>query len=268
MNIGSAERKILRKEEVFVGDLNKNFAENANNQSVERSLAEIDAAIALITKKIASSEAELSKPAVVSGASKSKLIGSAIFMIVSVLAMVFSSFAYFTASTNSAQNRIATGTIAVDFVGLNAPGASGGSSGTELDPIKFLPGYVEMRDVYVNNTGDAPIYIRAKTKTEITLSNTYSAYSDMVDPSLVIFDIDTEKWVLRDGYYYYHVALEGGKSSPELFNKIEFSPVMGNIYKDSIIEITVLFEMVQASNNGATVFDAVGWTTSSEGGEP
>ena len=182
--------------------------------------------------------------------------------------MVFSSFAYFTASTNSAQNRIATGTVEVDFVGLNTPGASGGASGTELDPIKFLPGYVEMRDVYVNNTGDAPIYIRAKTKTEITLANAYSAYSDKVDPSLVLFDIDEDKWVLRDGYYYYSVALKGGESTPEFFTKIEFSSAMGNIYKDSIIKITVLFEMVQASNNGATVFDAVGWTTSSEGGAP
>ena len=251
-----------------MADLNNNFNENASKESVEKALAEIDAAIALINKKIASNELEASKPAVVSTASKSKLIISAVFMIVSVCAMIFSSFAYFTASSNSSQNRIASGSVEVDFVGLNTPGASGGSSGTELDPIRFLPGYVEMRDVYVKNTGDAPIYLRAKTKIEITLAQAYSAYSDKIDTSLVLFDVDENVWVLRDGYYYYADMLEGGESTPEFFTKIKFSDAMGNIYKDSIVKITVLFEMVQATSNGATVFDAVGWTTSSEGGAP
>ena len=68
-----------------MADLNNNFNENASKESVEKALAEIDAAIALINKKIASNELEASKPAVVSTASKSKLIISAVFMIIYII---------------------------------------------------------------------------------------------------------------------------------------------------------------------------------------
>ena len=43
---------------------------------------------------------------------------------------------------------------------------------------------------------------------------------------------------------------------------------MGNIYKDSKISVKVLLEVVQSNGNGATVFDAVGWTSATEGGAP
>jgi len=42
---------------------------------------------------------------------------------------------------------------------------------------------------------------------------------------------------------------------------------MSNLYQKSKVYYTVRLEIVQSNNNGATVFDAVGWPVE-EGGEP
>ena len=40
---------------------------------------------------------------------------------------------------------------------------------------------------------------------------------------------------------------------------------MGNLYKDSKINLKVRIEVVQASSNGESVFDAVGWPSENGG---
>ena len=60
--------------------------------------------------------------------------------------------------------------------------------------------------------------------------------------------------------------LRGGKTSDELFDEIKFSEEMGNIYKGSTIYVNIVFEVVQASNNGTNALEAVGWKTDAEGG--
>ena len=134
--------------------------------------------------------------------------------------------------------------------------------------MEALPGYKEIREVYATNTGALSLYVRAKTDVGITLNDRYSEYQDEIDTSLVIFDIDDEYWRKSGDFYYYSVALQGGETTPVLFSEIKFSESMGNIYKDSTIKVTVLFEIVQANNNGATPEEAVGWPSGSEGGAP
>ena len=48
-----------------------------------------------------------------------------------------------------------------------------------------------------------------------------------VDLGLVTMDIDTEKWVARDGFYYYADALKPGETSAPLFTAVTFLDAAG-----------------------------------------
>lgn len=236
-----------------------------SKDDIRKAIAELDAAISKLNEKFSDAPAVAVKKDIISASTKGKLIVTALLICFSVFAMLLSSYAYFTASTDSSENRIVAGTVGVDVVNLGSS-APGGSAGTELDPIKILPGYVEMREIYAKNTGDIALYVRARTETAITLSEGNSGRQSEVDNSLVIFDIDDTYWKYRDGYYYYALPLLAGEVTSELFSQILFSKDMGNLYKDSTIRVKIVFEMVQFNNNGSNVFDAAGWASASEGG--
>jgi len=260
-----------------VDNFNNNHSE-MDAESIKKAIADIDAKLARLGEQLSDSAPAAPTARVVSTSSQKKMFVSAFLVLIAMISMVVSSLAYFTTSQHSSGNMIATGSVSVDFVdldysssggGSSGGGSSGGgSSGTELDPIPFMPGYSREQKVYAVNNGGISIYLRAKIETEITLDAKYASYSDEIDTSLVVFDIDENFWTLKDGYYYYSVPLHSGKISPELFTEILFSPAMGNIYKDSTIKIKLTFEMVQANGNGGNVFEAVGWPTESQGGTP
>ena len=249
-----------------MGDLNKRSNTSLENENT--TISQIDAAIVSISSKLEKLSFEEKPQPVVSASAKGKMIASAIIMVVAVVSMVFSSLAYYTAFIHSSGNTISTGSIKVEFVDLNTPSSAGGSAGTELDPISFMPGHVELRDVYAINSGSMPLYLRAYVTVIITLDDLYASYSDEIDTSLVHFDIDDDVWKNVGGYYYYHQALLGGQITPEFFSEVTFDESMGNIYKDCTVKIIVNFQMVQAQGNGENVFEAVGWPTTSEGGAP
>ena len=233
------------------------------NRITERSMADIDAAIARISSRLENVKRGPMEPEIVSVATKGKLIAAFVAMFITLFSMVFSSYAYFTATSSSSENRISSGDARVDIVDLaGAPG----SPGTELSPIRVLPGQVEHFEIYANNIGNMPLYVRAKTVVNFTLSDRYASRQGEVDTSLVIFNISDESWKKVGDYYYYVSPLAVGQKTPEFFTTITFSENMGNIYKDSTITVKVVFEIVQASNNGDSVFDASGWATYAEGG--
>ena len=237
-------------------------------ESIKKAIADIDARLARLGEQLSDSTPVAPAVRMVSTSSQKKMFVSAFLVLIAMISMVVSSLAYFTTSQHSSGNMIATGSVSVDFVDLDYSSSGGGSSGTELDPIPFMPGYSREQKVYAVNNGGISIYLRAKIETEITLDAKYASYSDEIDTSLVVFDIDENFWTLKDGYYYYSVPLLSGETSPELFTEILFSPAMGNIYKDSTIKIKLIFEMVQANGNGGNVFEAVGWLSESQGGTP
>ena len=228
---------------------------------------ELDAAIAKISARLSAQDAALKAKVSVFSAARIKFIISSVVMIIAVFSMAMSTLAYFTANVSSGNNVISTGSSNVEFVDLNSS-VPGRPSGTELDPIRFMPGYKEQRKIYAVNKGGMPVYLRAKAETLITLDSAYSYYQEQVDDSLILFHYDSLNWTFKDGYYYYNTALVSGRTSSELFESIEFSSAMGNYYKDASVRITVTFQTVQANNNGDTVFDAVGWAADGEGGTP
>lgn len=240
---------------------------NANDSTVtDKTISELDEAIARLSAKLENFTPSTAGTTVISSTAKGKLIATAIFMIIAMFALVFSSYAWFTSTIASSNNNISTGTAGVKLVELTYPEENGGTTGTELDPINVMPGYVAIREIYAHNTGDIPLYVRARTETSISLAQLYSAQVASVDPSLILFNIDEENWIKNGDYYYYAHSLLSNQTTPEFFSEITFSSAMGNEYKNSTITVKVIFEMVQATNNGASVLEAVGWPTNAEGG--
>ena len=244
-------------------ELNNGQSRETEHKDVNINLAELDATIARLRERMEASTHEPINIDAVSIVTKGKMIVAAIFMVISMCVLALSSYAWFTASTASNQNIIQSGTAGVEFADLSLPG---GSTGTELDPIHILPGYVEEREVYAKNVGGVSLYVRAKVVSTIVLEERYASRENEIDTSLIRFDFNESAWTKNGDYYYLNEPLRGGRTSADLFSEIKFSEEMGNIYKDSTIYVKVVFEVVQSSNNGANALEAVGWKTEVEGG--
>lgn len=198
---------------------------------------------------------------------KAKIVAICITMAVTVVSFVCSTLAYFTDSATASGGMIAAGRAEVEIVDITYPYGSDVSVGAD-DPIDIMPGYEISKKLVVRNIGDLPLYIRVRIQSEITLADAARGREAEIDPSLVGYDINTEHWEYRDGYYYYRSVLGHGNESISPFTKVSFSERMGNLYKDSTIRFNLRVEVVQANNNGTNVFDAVGWSDAStyEGG--
>ena len=196
---------------------------------------------------------------------KKKLITTVFAMIVIVASFVYGTMAYFTDSVTSTNSIIATGNAKATV--LNVTFAEGSSAplpaGAEID---VLPGAHYAKSVSAKNTGSYPIYVRGKIDCKITLSEQNAGREGDIDYSLVISEIDTENWIYKDGYYYYNKPIHNGETTTSLVDSVSFSTKMGNMYKSSKVYFDVRIEIVQANNNGTSVFDAEGWPLS-EGGD-
>ena len=161
--------------------------------------------------------------------------------------------AFFTADER-AHNVITTGNVDIELVEM--------MENNEGELVEFenqngvMPGMDVSKIVTVKNTGEQPAYVRIVVDKTISLAD---GSTENVDTSLVTYDINTEKWTDRDGYYYYNEPLAAGLETEPLFTAVSFSEEMDNLYQSSQIEINIQAQATQVANNGATVFEAAGW---------
>jgi hypothetical protein len=212
----------------------------------------------------------VSKPKedVVSASVKKKMtVMLAVIMVITVT-FVYSSYAYFTATVDSASNVIKAGDVFFDIADVSGggtpgtPGTPGGSFGEAgVDNIRIFPGSKVEGDISAVNNGAVSLYVRAIIYTTITLNERYEHRKDEIDVSHVIFDINNTNWIKSGDYWYYDHAIVHGEKTLKLVEGIHFDDDMGNIYKDSVVEVKVRFEVVQANGNGSTPFEATGWPT-------
>ena len=200
---------------------------------------------------------------------KKQMIGIIAGLSLTAAAFSYSTVAYFTDDASFSGNIISAGVARVDFVDETMPFNSFDQP-LFGEPIDIMPGYVVEKNVFVKNVGTLPLYVRAKLTPVIELSEKEAGNEHLIDYSLIEYTLNLVNWQYLDGYYYYLTPLAGGKSTENLISAVKFSKQMGNLYKDSRISLTINMEVVQSNNNGATVFDAVGWPSrapeASEGG--
>ena len=244
-----------------MNDENKNLQSGASAEELERAIARLESKLQSMDSRLSSCDTSMSKMGGKMGVFKKKLLVTAIATGVAATSFALSTYSYFIDSTFASGNQIHTGYASVELMNV-----TDSLPGDPDAPIKIMPGCVVEKSVSAKSTGSYPLYVRIRLESAITLDERYAEHASEIDLSLVSFDIDRENWIEKDGYYYYKEALKQNETTPELMTEIQFSKEMGNIYKDSTITVHVRLEVVQANNNGDTVFDAVGWTTPEEGG--
>jgi hypothetical protein len=187
-------------------------------------------------------------------------------------ALVSTSLAYFTAGLVAEGNIIGTGSIEYEVIDLyyTADSPEGMPPvDNVIEVAGIFPGETVLRSVSAANRGATPLYVRARIDCDITLAEGYKHLSGEIDKSLITYGINGDAWMRAatdDGYYYYTAPLSKGATTPSFIDRVSFSKAMGNMYKDAVIKVRVTIEMVQANDNGATVFDAIGWPAAEQGG--
>lgn len=183
---------------------------------------------------------------------KKRILSIAILMIgLSIIAS--GTNAYYTAE-ETAHNVIASGNIDIALIEMSE------NENGEMVPFEnvngVMPGKKISKIVIVKNTGSQPAYVRVKVEKTVTLRDGTVEIGDL---PFLSYDINTEKWTEKDGYYYYNMALDVGNETEPLFTVVKFSKDMGNVYKKSKVELNIQAYATQVANNGESALGALGW---------
>lgn len=183
---------------------------------------------------------------------KKIMLGAAFVFCLSIMA--YGTNAFFT-SEEQVHNVITTGDIDIDLIEMMEP-EDGGDLVPFEDQTGVMPGTEVSKIVTVKNTGGQPAYIRVKVDKAIILAD---ESSDNVDLSLVTYNLNTEHWTEKDGFYYYNEVLAVDAETEPLFTAVTFASEMGNMYQGSNAEIDVQAQATQVANNGTSALEALGW---------
>lgn len=190
---------------------------------------------------------------------RNSLLATFALLLVTMTIFVGQTFAYFTDSQHSQQNRISSGHLDVSIVEMDEEGNLDFSG----QPLRMMPATVVNygSGVAIKNTGTLPMYVRIKVEKKILQSeNPISpGWEHLIDCNFMAGDTDTYHWVYHEGYYYYKVALQAGEKTPLLFDKVLFSPNMGNEFKNCSIQFILVCQSVQTNGNSDDPLAAWGW---------
>ena len=181
-----------------------------------------------------------------------------IAIVVICLALITGgTYAYFTTS-DTARNVITSGGIEVKVVEQQL--VNGTLQPYPNQPIQVMPATTVSKIVSVQSTEQA-----AWVRMNFTLTVYDAEGKEMEIPADelaegIVIDPDATNWTQKDGWWYYNTAVKGGETTKPLFEEVEFSgPHMDNKYQLCTVVIDVTAQAVQQANNGATVWEALGW---------
>lgn len=184
---------------------------------------------------------------------KQRILTLSVAAIIAALS-AYGSIAYFTAQDN-AQNVITAGNVKIELR-QKTVSPDGETIVPPGDQLGVMPGGEVSKIVEVKNTGSKEAWVRVSVDKAIELA--YGAEGDE-DLSLVTFDLNTEYWTEKDGFYYYTKPLPSGQITEPLFTTVSFDKMMGNQYQNSKAILTLNAYATQSVHNGGTVFEAAGW---------
>ena len=187
---------------------------------------------------------------------KKKIIYIAILLICLSL-ITGGTYAYYTAEA-TARNVITTGGISVRVVEQEM--VNGVLQPYPSQPIKIMPATKVSKIVSVQSEAQA-----AWIRMNFTLT-VYDPQGEVMDipaeelNSAILIQTDSENWTLKDSWWYYDTAIQGGHVTSPLFREVVFSGThMDNKYQGCTLEILVNVQGVQQANNGTSVTEALGW---------
>lgn len=182
---------------------------------------------------------------------KKRIFAFAIVVICLAIA-AYGTSAYFTYE-ETATNVITSGSIKVELQEWS-------DTGNGLVPFEdtdgVMPGMEVSKIVQVKNVGGQAAWIRVSVDKTIQLAE---GVDGDVDLSLISYDLNTDFWTEKDGFYYYNTILQPNEVTEPLFTKVIFSATMSNMYQNSKAVIDVTAQATQVANNGTSALDAAGW---------
>lgn len=175
------------------------------------------------------------------------------------IAICFSIVAYGTTAyfsyQDTATNVITAGDVKIDLQEWALPDGGGEPVPFE-DVMDVMPGMEVSKIVQIKNIGGQAAWVRISLEKSIVLADGMEGEADL---SFVSYDLNTQYWTEKDGYYYYNTLLNSDETTEPLFTKVIFSPSMSNLYQHSKAKIEVDAQATQVIHNGETVFEATGW---------
>lgn len=190
---------------------------------------------------------------------KKKIFSLALVICCLAVMAISGTMAHYSAD-NVTTNVITTNKIDIDLVEM-AVDSETGEEVAFVDVTGVLPGQTVSKIARVNNTEFArPAWVRITVDKDITLAEDKEGEIDL---SLIRIDFNLDDWTARTEngvvWYYYNKPLEVDDTTAPLFENVEFSGKMGNIYENAQVVITVTAQAVQTKNNGTSAFTALGW---------
>lgn len=173
-------------------------------------------------------------------------------LVICVTIAAYSTSAYFT-HEQTATNVITFGSIKVELQEWSDTG-NGLIPFEDIDGVQ--PGTEVSKIVQVKNIGGQAAWIRVSADKTIHLAE---GVDGEVDLSLISYDLNTDFWTEKDGFYYYNAILQPNEVTEPLFTKVVFSATMSNMYQNSKAVIDVTAQATQVANNGTSALDAAGW---------
>lgn len=184
---------------------------------------------------------------------KQKLLTlSAVIIVVALSA--YGSVSYFTAE-DTARNVITAGKLKIELQEKMLT-SDGEKTVPFEDRLGVMPGSEVSKIVEVKNTGGQDAWVRVSVNKAIELAE---GVEDEVDLSLISFDLNTDYWTEKDGFYYYTAKLAPGHTTEPLFTAVTFAKTMSNQYQNSKAILTVNAYATQTVHNGNTALEAAGW---------
>lgn len=184
---------------------------------------------------------------------KQKLLTlSAVIIVVALSA--YGSVAYFTAE-DTARNVITAGKLKIELQEKMLT-SDGEKTVPFEDRLGVMPGSEVSKIVEVKNIGGQDAWVRVSVNKAIELAE---GVEDEVDLSLISFDLNTDYWTEKDGFYYYTAKLAPGHTTEPLFTAVTFAKTMSNQYQNSKAILTVNAYATQTVHNGNTALEAAGW---------
>lgn len=184
---------------------------------------------------------------------KQKLLTLSAVVIVAALS-AYGSVAYFTAE-DTARNVITAGKLKIELQEKMLT-SDGEKTVPFEDRLGVMPGSEVSKIVEVKNTGGQDAWVRVSVNKAIELAE---GVEDEVDLSLISFDLNTDYWTEKDGFYYYTAKLAPGHTTEPLFTAVTFAKTMSNQYQNSKAILTVNAYATQTVHNGNTALEAAGW---------
>lgn len=201
---------------------------------------------------------------------KKSIIATAALMLVTVAIFSAQTYAYFSDSSESEQNRIVAGNLDVEIIEMQEAGEG---EIAYVNPVSIMPATSVSKIVRIKNTGSLPVYIRIKIEKSIDKPENEmpDAWEELITCNFKLDDESTPDvieglWIYRDGYYYYNGRVEAGSTTSALFDTVFFSADMDNSFANSKISFTVICQSTQANGNSDSPLTAIGWPPETSSG--